>query len=203
MALMSFMPLATTAVVTFIGLAAIPSFDALGRVEADTVMPRLLEQWGLSGGGSMWLAVLVFIGALAAIMSTADSVLLSLGSLIAEDVLGRSGGAEATTRTGKRAAAILMMVMVVFALEPRFTLWRLIELKMDVLLQCAPVFLVALHWRGLRAGPALAGLAVGATVAVGGVLAGYDRIFGFHVGVVGLLLNVAVAVSASLIGRRR
>ena len=203
MALMSFMPLATTAVVTFVGLAAIPAFGDLGQVEADTVMPRLLEQWGLSGTGNLWLALLVFVGALAAIMSTADSVLLSLGSVIAEDLLGRPGDADATTRTGKRAAAALMVAMVILAIEPRFTLWKLIELKMDVLIQCAPAFLVALHWRGLRAGPALAGLAAGAGIAAAGVLSGHARVLGVHAGVIGLLVNTAVAVGGSLAGRAR
>ena len=89
LALMTFMPLATTLVVTLIGLAAIARFQGLGDVEADRVMPLLLGEWASEGLGFSIAAVVVFLGALAAIMSTADSVLLSLGSIVAEDLFGR------------------------------------------------------------------------------------------------------------------
>ena len=62
LALMSFMPLATTTVVTFVGLAAIPVIEDLGRVQADTVMPRLLEHWAATGPVATGLAVIVFLG---------------------------------------------------------------------------------------------------------------------------------------------
>ncbi len=107
LALMSFMPLTTTLVVTMIGWAAIPRLQGLGGVEADAVMPRLLGEWAAAGPGAAALAILVFLGALAAIMSTADSVLLSLGSVVAGDLMERPSQDEATTGTGKRAAAIL------------------------------------------------------------------------------------------------
>ena len=48
-ALMTFMPLATTLVVTLIGLAAISRFHGLDTVEADRVMPLLLGQWAAAG----------------------------------------------------------------------------------------------------------------------------------------------------------
>ena len=151
------MPLTTTLVVTLIGLAAISRFEHLGALEADTVMPRLLTEWAASGPAGAALAILVFLGALAAMMSTADSVLLSLGSIIAEDLLGGSRLDPNTTRLGKRIAALVMAGAVILALSPRLTIWRLIELKMELLIQCVPAFLMAIHWRGFRARPALWG----------------------------------------------
>ncbi|MCZ6714111.1 MAG: sodium:solute symporter family protein [Deltaproteobacteria bacterium] len=203
LALMTFMPLSTTAVVTLIGLAAIPLFSELGSIEADTVMPRLLELWAAAGPIYMVAGVLVFIGALAAIMSTADSVLLSLGSVVAEDLLGRSRLDPSTTRLGKRVSIGITIGVVGLALFPRFTLWRLIELKMELLIQCAPAFLVALNWRGLRAAPAFWGLLLGTTLAVGGLLSGVTRVAGVHVGVLGLGLNLTLALLLSLLAGRR
>ncbi len=202
LALMSFMPLLTTLVVTLIGLAAIPRLDALGGVAADTVTPRLLHAWAAEGPGSAALAVLVFLGALAAIMSTADSVLLSLGSVLAQDVLGGDRRDPGTTARGKRLAALSMVVATALALAPRVSLWRLIELKMELLIQCAPAFLLGLHWGGLRARPALAGALAGSAVAVAGVLLGVTRPLGIHVGVVGLGLNLVVACAASALEGR-
>jgi Na+/proline symporter len=196
-ALMTFMPFTTTLVVTLIGLAAIPRFDGLGEIQADTVMPRLLGEWAASGALSATLAVVVFIGALAAIMSTADSVLLSLGAVVAVDLLGRSRAEPATTQLGKRIAALVMVAAVILALVPKLTLWRLIELKMELLIQCAPAFLLALHWRRLRALPLLVGVILGTLIAGGAALAGVKRIEGIHVGVIGLAVNLAAVFAVA------
>jgi len=198
-AIMTFMPLTTTLVVTLIGLAAIPRFAGLDTVDADRVMPLLLAAWAESGPLFTLAAVVVFMGALAAIMSTADSVLLSLGSIAAADLDRRPRSAEESTRLGKRVAAAVMIAMVGVALVAReITLWGLIELKMELLVQCVPVFLLALHWRGMRARPALAGLLVGTLIAVSGLALGIHRIGGIHLGVIGLGVNLLVVVLASL-----
>jgi Na+/proline symporter len=202
-AIMTFMPLVTTLVVTLIGLAAIPRFGHLGTVEADTVMPRLLELWAAASPAYVIAATIVFIGALAAIMSTADSVLLSLGSIIAEDLLDRSRYEPATTRLGKRVSVVVIAAMVILALYPELTLWRLIELKMELLIQCVPAFLLAIHWRGLRAWPVLWGLVAGTVLAVSGVLIGEKRPLGVHIGVIGLTLNLVIAYLGSGYARRR
>ena len=62
-----------------------------------------------------------------AIMSTADSVLLSLSSILAKDVLGTTvlrGADEARlTQAGKTLSWVLVAVLVGIALVPRITLW--------------------------------------------------------------------------------
>jgi Na+/proline symporter len=139
-------------------------------------------------------------------MSTADSVLLSLGSIAAEDLAGRGRDDPYTTRLGKRVAAAVMICMALLALVARdVTLWGLIELKMELLIQCVPTFLIAIHWKGLRAGPTVAGIAIGSALAVGGVLLGADRVGGVHVGLIALVVNAGVAVAGSALGlpRRR
>ena len=197
---MTFMPLATTAVVTLIGIAAIARIDPALQIASDEVLPALLAEWAAGGTLATVGAVLVFIGALAAIMSTADSCLLSLGALVARDLLDLPAGADRTTLIGKLLAALLLLAMIPLALV-ELTLWRLIELKMELLIQCVPAFLLALHWRGLRTGPTLLGVLVGTAFAVGLTLGGVPRILGVHVGVVGLGLNAAVAALGSAILR--
>ncbi len=203
-ALMTFMPLATTLVVTLIGLAAISRFHGLDTVEADRVMPLLLGQWAAAGTLSTLAALLVLLGAVAAIMSTADSVLLSLGSQVAEDVLGRARQDPATTRLGKRIAAGAMVSMAALAMMARdITLWGLIELKMELLIQCVPAFLIAANWSRLRAAPTFAGLLVGSLIAIAGVALEMKRIGGVHTGVIGLAVNAAIATAGSLLTRSR
>ncbi len=197
-AIMTFMPLTTTLVVTLIGVAAIARVDLGQGVASDEVMPLLLEQWAQEGGAHTAGAVLVFLGALAAIMSTADSCLLSLGSVVAGDLLGGSGRDPATTTMGKRAAAAILLLMVPLAMWGQLTLWRLIELKMELLIQCVPAFLLAMHWSGLRAGPTFWGLCAGTGSAVTMALLGVRTLGGVHVGVLGLGLNLLVAGLGSL-----
>ena len=178
---MTFMPLATTLVVTLIGIASIARFDITEAVDTDGVVPMLLSEWGAAGGWATWAALLVFLGALSAIMSTADSCLLSLGSLLSRDLLGREGSDEAATLLGKRLAAVVLIAVIPFALMRELTLWRLIELKMELLIQCVPAFLIALHWSRLRTGPVLAGVVVGTTFSVVLTFSGMPRIEGLHV----------------------
>ncbi len=144
-------------------------------------------------------ALIVFLGALAAIMSTADSVLLSLGSIAMKDLAGRRQDDPETTRLGKRIAVAVMVAMALLALVARdVTLWGIIELKMELLIQCVPAFLLALHWRRLRADAAFTGLAVGSAIAVAGVFLGVKRIEGVHIGVIGLAVNGAICWLGSL-----
>ena len=196
-AIMTFMPLVTTLVVTLIGVAAISRVEMTSGVASDGVMPVLLQQWAGEGGLHRFGAVLVFLGALSAIMSTADSCLLSLGSLLARDLLGRTSADAAATRLGKWLAAGTLLAVIPLALQRDVTLWRLIELKMELLIQCVPAFLLALHWRRLAAGPTLVGLLAGTLLAVGLTSVGFARVGGVHAGLIGLAVNAAVALAGS------
>jgi Na+/proline symporter len=196
-ALMSFMPLITTWVVTLIGIAAIARLDMSVDSASDGVLPVLLHNWASQGGLNEIGAILVFIGVLSAIMSTADSCLLSLGSLMARDVLGRSGHRASDTLLGKRWAGGILLAMVPIALFRDVTLWRLIELKLELLIQCVPAFMLALHWRRQTTPATLLGLVVGTGFAVVLTLSGTSRIGGVHVGIVALVLNGAIVMSGS------
>jgi Na+/proline symporter len=195
---MTFMPLLTTLVVTLIGIAAIPRLDLAAGAATDGVMPVLLREWAQQGTLGQAAAILVFIGALSAIMSTADSCLLSLGSLLVRDLLGQTGETAAQTRMGKVLAAAVLIAIIPLALERDLTLWRLIELKMELLIQCVPAFLMGIHWVRQSAVATLAGLLVGTAFAVGLTLMGTPQWGGVHVGVIGLGLNIAVVVALSV-----
>ena len=149
----------------------------------------LLREWSQQGPLFYLVSVLVLLGAVAAIMSTADSVLLSLSSILAKDVLGRTllrNAPESTlTRSGKILSWLVMAVMVVVALDPSMTLWGLNQLKNELLGQVAPLFVLGVSWRGLKAKPALLGIVLGTIAAVIPTLAGWERLWGFHAGVLG------------------
>ncbi len=203
-AVLGFLPFFTTLPVFLVGILAIPRFSGLSGVEADQVLPALLRDWS-SGSPAMFLmSILTVVGVVAAIMSTADSVLLTLSSMLAKDFAGpalRRVGREADearlTRLGKLFSLLIMAALVSLALTPRISLWGLLELKMELLVQAAPAFVLGLVWKRTSPRAILLGLVAGTALAAGLTLAGYGRIGGVHAGLLGVTLNAAIAVTGS------
>jgi Na+/proline symporter len=204
--IMVFMPFVTVLPMFLVGILSIPLLPDVKGIDADQVMPELLRIWA---GGSPWLhamAVLVLTGTIAAIMSTADSVLLSLSSILAKDILGktwmRGTSSERLALYGKGMSWLVMAGLIIFALSPRISLWGLIELKLEVLIQIAPAIILGTLWSGMTARGALAGLLVGVLLAAGLTLGGVGKLWGWHAGVIGVAANLAVACVVSLAQQR-
>ncbi len=200
---MGFLSLFMTGTISLIGVAAIPYLRELGQLEADQVLPRLLESWAEHGDGSPYLATWVFVAALAAIMSTADSILLSLSSVAVRDVADAPPDDPRTTRRGKWVALGVMAVVTLIALQPRLTLWRLLELKMELLVQCAPALVVASRGFAVPARALLMGLCVGTAVGIGLAAFGAPVVYGVHAGTLGLVANLLVLAGFKLTASRR
>jgi Na+/proline symporter len=197
LSVMVFLPLVTVLPMFLVGILSVPRLAGLEGIAADQVMPELLRIWASQ---SVWLhamAVVVLTGTIGAIMSTADSVLLSLSSILAKDVLGKTwlkdASSEQLARLGKALSWAVMLGLIVFALSPRITLWGLIELKLEILIQIAPLFILGTLWSGLSARGALAGVVVGTLLAAGMSLSGHGRLWGWHAGVIGLAANLMIA----------
>jgi SSS family solute:Na+ symporter/sodium/pantothenate symporter len=199
--LMILLPLVTIVPVVLTGLVGLRHFAGLEGIEADQIVPMLLREWATQSVLSYTLSVLVLTGALAAIMSTADSVLLSLSSILAKDFLGKTvlaSSSEATlTWTGKLLSWLLTGFLAWLAITPRITLWGLIELKFELLIQVAPAIILGVTWPRLEARAALAGLAVGTAVAGWLALSGVPEVFGLQPGLFALGLNLALCALLS------
>lgn len=202
---MVFLPLVTTGVMFLVGILAIR--DLPGAGDADQVMPALLTAWSTQSVLLYVLCVVVITAVVAAVMSTADSVLLSLSSILAKDVLGtsllRGAPEEVLTRAGKLLSWGVVGVLVVIALSPRVTLWGLTEIKMEILAQVAPLFVLGVTWDRLTTRAALTGILTGTTVYAGLLMGGYSELWNVHAGVVALLVNLLVCVVVSSTGGDR
>ena len=198
---MVFMPMVTMPIVVLVGLTGLRRFRDLGGVTADQVLPMLLRDWAQDSLWTYIMAVLVVTGILAAIMSTADSVLLSLSSILSKDFLGkkflRNASSERLTVIGQRISWVLIAVLATIAFSPRMTLWGLIELKMEILVQVSPVFVLGAIWARLTARAALVGISVGALLTSVSVLMGIRSLWGFHSGLLAWVVNVALCVFLS------
>ena len=196
---MVFLPLVTTGVMFMVGILAIGELPAGG--DADQVMPALLTVWSTRSVLLFGLCVMVITAVVAAVMSTADSVLLSLSSILAKDIVGttllRGASEDRLTRAGKRLSWAVVAVLVVIALSPRATLWGLTEIKMEILAQVAPLFVLGVTWRRLTTSAALSGMLTGCATYAGLLLAGRPEVWDIHAGIVALGVNVAVCAGVT------
>ena len=203
LALMAFMPLTTTLVALICGLTAAVVLPDLSKAESDQVLARLCALIMADSTLGYWLVVAIFAAALAALMSTADSALLSISSMFTKDIYKlyfRPQADEAEmTLVGKVSSWAIVVLLVVVAIGTKATLVRLLELKFEVLIQVVPCFFMGLYWRRLSAATALLGMVCGLVVALGLTLVGKPLIWGFHAGVVGLGLNVVVCAAGTLL----
>ncbi|QDU94445.1 sodium:solute symporter family protein [Lignipirellula cremea] len=203
---MAFMPLTTTLVVTLFGVIAaayVPGDDAGARDEILTVVCSQVHAESVLGA---WLVTILFAGILAALMSTADSVLLCISSMLVKDFYARlrpEASDRELTRTGKLCSWVLIAVMALLAIAAYdFTLVKLLKIKFEILIQIAPAFILGVHWPGLQKRALLAGIAAGLLVAapwaITAAVADVPGMWlGVHAGAWGLLANLAVLGAVS------
>lgn len=212
--LMAFMPLLTTLLAFLIGYVALRSHPGLSQLDSDKVTILVLGDLLALSPAAYWLVVMVFAAVVAAIMSTADSALLSMGSMLTKDIYKPYLAPEATPRqmlrVGKALSWAIMGLLITMAwvsLETESSIWFLIRLKLEFMVQLAPTLLLGLHLRSLRSSEVFWGMLAGTAVTLSvwmaaafGWLPGRSP-WGVSAGVWGLMLNTAICLSPRLLRR--
>jgi SSS family solute:Na+ symporter/sodium/pantothenate symporter len=207
--IMAFLPFGTALIAVVAGIYALAYVPGLEGAATDQVLSRLLRTIQESSLFGYAFVVLIFSAILAALMSTADSAMLSISSMFTKDIYGshiRKKAVEAVlTKVGKRCSWIVVcgLAALAIALKDQASLITLIDRKFDLLVQLAPAFMVGIHWRGLRSGPTLAGIVAGLVIAIALAFGPFDfvvggKVWGFHPGIVGLVANATIAIGGSL-----
>ena len=203
MALMALMPLLTTLLAFLIGYIALSRFPGLDAVQSDRVTVYVLSSMVGESVWMYWIVVFVFAAVVAAIMSTADSALLSMGSMLTKDIykcyLKRDAKPREMLVVGKTLSWLVMALLIVMAwvsLETESSLWLLIKLKLEFMVQLAPAFILGVFWRRLAARAAFVGMAGGTLITLViwlGVAFSWwhsRNPWGISAGVWGLMFNV-------------
>lgn len=210
LAMMAFMPLATTLLAFLIGFIAMSRYPDLSGSQSDKVTVFILSDLIGKSRAMYWLVVTVFAAILAAIMSTADSALLTIGSMVTKDIykpyVDRDANAVQMLRVGKIfgwAVMGLLIGMAWVSLRTESSIWLLIRLKLEFMVQLSPVFMLGLFWRRFTAGPAFWGMLGGSALTLviwGGAMAGWwenRSPWGVSAGVWGLAVNYGICVGGS------
>ena len=214
LSVMAFLPFFTTLVAVVAGIYALAYVEGLEGAASDQVLGRLLRQVQEASLFGYCLVVLLFAAVLSAIMSTADSALLSISSMLSKDIYSvfiSPGASEADmTRVGKMCSWSLIIVLVSLAivLKEESSLVKLLDRKFDVLVQLVPAFMLGIRWTGMRANATLLGLLVGLLVSLSLAFGPFDfveggKLWGFHPGLYGLLVNLLIVVLGSHLSFQR
>jgi len=197
--IMAFMPLITTLFMVVVGLTALALFPGLDRQTSEGATLYVLKDLGNRGAIGTGIMVLFLSATIAAIMSTVDSALLSMSSIITKDFYARfkpNKSQADLTRLGKIISWGIMAFSVYLAIVLPQTIWRLLEIKLELLIQIAPAFFLGLYFKKLRASSIYTGMIVGTFFAVGSMVANKlglaipAKPWGIHAGVWGLIINV-------------
>lgn len=214
LAAMAFMPMVTTLLAFVLGLMAISRFPGLSTLESDKVTLYLLGDVIHMNVFTYWLVVVVFAALVAAIMSTADSALLTIASMVTKDLylvyLKPDASPKHLLWVGKIFGWALMGGLISMAwvsLKTESSIWLLIKLKLEFMVQISPVFLLGLFWRRLPAWAVLSGVVLGTGITLviwGGVMFGFwtqawRSPLGISAGIWGLAANYVVCIVGGLV----
>jgi sodium/proline symporter len=144
---------------------------------------------------------------LAAIMSTADSVLILASSSVVRDVVQKTLGSRATearlTIYGKATTAVIGLVALVFAFgEVRVLFWFVLFAWSGLGAAFTPVVLAALFWKRTTRQGAIAGMVVGFLVTVVWVVAFKANFYDLYEMIPGFITGLATIVVVSLMTGR-
>ena len=168
-----------------IGRLAFPELPA--GTASDKIFPLLLSRYAPPA-----LEALVLTAALAALMSTLDSQLLTLSSMCTRDLVEPFLGRKTSPWTGKLFVAVLALIGLGIAWHPPNTFLAIATEAFTGLAVLFPTVLAGLYWRRATAKGAIASIIVGE-----GLVAAYH--FNKLLSSLGTLPVVPVVAAVSLI----
>jgi SSS family solute:Na+ symporter len=162
---------------------------------ADFILPHVLLEGGMPG----LIVGLFCAGALAASMSTGDTLLHAAASVSIED--GIAPFVQISDRWRRHLMQILVLgiglIAFYFAIFTRVNLVVILLTAYAFIDQLAPPVYAALYWKRATTPGVFAGLAAGMATAIFFVLRQDLRPFDIHEGVLGVVVNVLVLVIVS------
>jgi solute:Na+ symporter, SSS family len=185
-----------TLVAVLWGFAALVRFPDLES--ADLASPSLLA----SDLVPPVVAVIIMVGILAAAITTIDSILLTLSSMVARDIYGTRAGVEESRQltVGKIVIPIIAILALLFAGLQLDLIAVLAVSSSAGLLVTVPAIVGAFFWRRGTAAGVLSSIIVGGSL-VAVLELSQSKPLGQASGVWGLLVSVVLYVGVSLVTR--
>lgn len=159
----------------------------------DQVLPLMVRNYAPT-----WVFALIMLGALAALMSTADSQLLSLSTMLSHDLLPKNYKFELSV--GKAFVVLLSLFaifFVVFGYDPKIGIMdMLVKTTFSGLVVLCPTTIAALYWDKATKYGCSASIIIG-ELSVGLFQAGLLPTFGFLDGILALAIATITLIVVS------
>ncbi|KIL45107.1 sodium:solute symporter family protein [Jeotgalibacillus soli] len=201
LARMAWMPPITTGFVFVVGIIGIMLYPGLDKAGSEQLVGLMANDIAAINPFYYWIMIIFFGGIVAAIISTADSVLLSFSSMLSNDVYGKFINPNASEHkkvmVGKVGGIIAIIFLLWIAWNPPGTLYEIFVLKFELLVQVFPAFVLGLYWKRLNGKAVFWGMLIGAIVAGALTFTGIRTVYGFHGGIIGLAINFIICVVGS------
>lgn len=176
-----------------IGVLGHLTFPGLEANDSDQILPMML-----AAHAPTWLSALVTVGALAAFMSTMDSQLLALSSMLTRDIyvgfVDRKASVATQVNLGRGLVVVLSIAGLIIAYQPPATIFAIATEAFTGLAILFPTTVAVLYWRRVTSGACIASIGVGQVL-----------LFGYHYEIVparmtfGFLPLVPILVATSLV----
>ena len=162
-------PLVTTIMFicpVLIGMWGHINFPDLVAKDTDQILPMMLAEYT-----PYWVASLVMVGALAAFMSTLDSQLLALSSMLTRDIyisyLRPQASLKEQTIIGRVLIVILAIIGLIIALNPPDTILDLATESFTGLAVLFPTVIAALYGRNISSLSCIISILLGEAMLIG------------------------------------
>ena len=132
--------------------------EPLTRTESDNILPLVLTEYA-----PLWAGAIVCIGAIAAFMSTADSQILAMSSIITKD--GLPAVTEIKEENEKQIGRILIIILAIIGLilayDPPDTIFNIVSQAFTGLAVLFPTTVAVLYWKRVRANSCIISILAG------------------------------------------
>lgn len=184
-----------------LGLSAIALYGHQAVSDPEQILPFMLMRLM-----PPWLAGILLAGAVAAMMSTADSQLLIATSSISEDIIHKALDKKVDDRTLVLVSRITILVVGAVALILAFTSKSLIYTIVHFAwagIGCSfsPAVIFSFFWKRFSGRGVIASLVAGFTVTVLWIITGWDKVIAATV--VTFFVSLAAAVIVTLASSRK
>ena len=130
----------------------------LSRTESDNILPLILTEYA-----PLWAGAIVCIGAIAAFMSTADSQILAMSSIITKD--GLPAFTEIKEENEKQIGRILIIILAIIGLilayDPPDTIFDIVSQAFTGLAVLFPTTVAVLYWERVKANSCIMSIIAG------------------------------------------
>ncbi len=134
-------------------------FDhVLTKSESDNILPLVLTEYA-----PLWAGAIVCVGAIAAFMSTADSQILAMSSIITKD--GLPAITEIKEENEKQIGRILIIILAIIGLALAYdrpdTIFDIVSQAFTGLAVLFPTTIAVLYWKRVKANSCIISIIVG------------------------------------------